>query len=270
MRQRLESAGLADCRKQRAHIDARRGQQRFAHRHIWREGGRVLPVEPALFDQLAHQRIAVGMNARGGKPQQHVTFFQRGRRQQRAAFGSPYGKPRKIVIPRCIHARHFRRLAADQRAIGDAATLGNAFDHLGGGLDIERAGGEIVEKEQRLGALNHEIVDAHGNEVDAHGIVFFSVDGDLQLCAHAVIGGNQNRVGKACRLEVEQSAKPADLAIGTGTQRRFDRRLDTRDQLIAGIDVDTGLRVGHALPVVSVGSFFGRTAAHGPYCPLKA
>ena len=37
------------------------------------------------------------------------------------------------------------------------------------GGDIELAGGEVVEEEQRLGALDDDVVDAHGDEVDADG-----------------------------------------------------------------------------------------------------
>ena len=39
-------------------------------------------------------------------------------------------------------------------------------------------------------------------------------DGDLELGADAVIGGDQHRIGEARRLEVEQPAEAADLAVG--------------------------------------------------------
>jgi hypothetical protein len=40
----------------------------------------------------------------------------------------------------------------------------------GGGVDVEAAGGEVVEEEQRLGALADEVVDAHRHEVDAEAV----------------------------------------------------------------------------------------------------
>ncbi len=93
------------------------------------------------------------------------------------------------------------RLAADQRAARLAAAGRNAADDRGTLIGIELAGGEIVEEEQRLGTLDHQIVDAHGDEVDADGVVLVGVDGDLQLGADAVIGGNEDRIGEACGLE---------------------------------------------------------------------
>ncbi len=42
------------------------------------------------------------------------------------------------------------------------------------------------------------------------------VNRNLQLGADAVIGRNQNRIGEASRLEVEQTTKAANFTIGTG------------------------------------------------------
>jgi hypothetical protein len=47
------------------------------------------------------------------------------------------------------------------------AALGDAFDDPRGGIDLQLAGGEIVEKEERLGPLADQVVDAHGDQVDA-------------------------------------------------------------------------------------------------------
>ena len=59
---------------------------------------------------------------------------------------------------------------------------------------IELAGGEIVEEEQRLGALHDEVVDAHGDEIDADRVVDAGLDGDLELGADAVVGGDQDGI----------------------------------------------------------------------------
>jgi hypothetical protein len=111
---------------------------------------------------------------------------------------------------------------------------------IGALVGIELAGGEIVEEEQRLGALHDEVVDAHGDEVDADRVVDAGVDGDLQLGADAVIGRDQDRVGEAGGLEVEQAAEAADLAIGAGPAGGAHQRLDLLDHQVAGIDVDAG------------------------------
>ena len=84
---------------------------------------------------------------------------------------------------------------------------------------IELAAGEIVEKEQRLGALHDEIVDRHGDEIDADRVVARGLDGDLDLGADAVGRGDQERIGEAGGLEVEQAAEAADLGVGARRAR---------------------------------------------------
>ena len=112
---------------------------------------------------------------------------------------------------------------------------------------IELAGGEVVEEEQRLGALHHEIVDRHGDEIDADGVVEAGLDRDLDLGADAVVGGDQHRVLEARALEVEQSAEAADLGVGAGPRGRLHQRLDQLHHAVAGVDIDAGLRIGEAL-----------------------
>ena len=211
--QRLQRAGLADRLQQRLHIDARRRHQHVGERAFAEGGGRV-PGKARERNDLAHQRIAVRMHAGGGEAEDDVALCNVAGRQQLPALGSADGEACEIVVAAGIHARHFGRLAADQRAARLAATGRNAADDGRTLVRIELAGGEIVEEEQRLGALHDEIVDAHGNEVDADRVVLVGVDGDLQLGADAVIGGNEDRIGETGRLQVEQAAEAADLAVG--------------------------------------------------------
>jgi hypothetical protein len=56
----------------------------------------------------------------------------------------------------------------------------------------EPADGKIIKKKQRLGTLNDDIVDAHGHQIDAHGVVFVHHEGDLELGAHTVGGTHQH------------------------------------------------------------------------------
>ncbi len=117
-------------------------------------------------------------------------------------------------------AGHLGGLAADERRAGEPAALGDAGDDGGAGGRIEPAGGEIVEEEQRLGALDDQVVDAHRDEVDADGVENAGVDGDLELGADAVGRGDQQRVAVAGGLEVEEAAEAAELA-----DRRRARRV---------------------------------------------
>ena len=69
-------------------------------------------------------------------------------------------------------------------------------------------------------------------------------DGDLELGADAVVGGDQDRVLEAGRLQIEQPAETAEVGIGAGPARRSRQRLDRFDQRVAGIDIDAGLAIG--------------------------
>ena len=72
---------------------------------------------------------------------------------------------------------------------------------------IEFGGCQIVEEEKRFGALNDEVVDAHGDEVDADRIVEARLDGDLEFGSNAVVAGNKDGILKAGTLQVEKGRR---------------------------------------------------------------
>ena len=85
-----------------------------------------------------------------------------------------------------------------------------------------RAGRQVVEEEQRLGALHQDVVDAVVHQVDADGVVPARQEGHLQLGADAVGAGHQNRLTKTAGFELEQPTERADVgqdARGEGRTR---------------------------------------------------
>ena len=89
---------------------------------------------------------------------------------------------------------HLAASAADQRAAGLLAALGDAADHPHRHRGIQLAAGEIVEEEERLGALHEHVIHAHRDEVDADTVVAVEQEGELQLGANAVGAGDENRL----------------------------------------------------------------------------
>ena len=142
-----------------------------------------------------------------------------------------------------IDAGHFRGFAADERTARFAARRGDTADDGRPDLRVELAAGEVVKKEQRLGALDYKIVDRHGNEVDPDCGVPRRLDSDLDLGADAICCGDQDRVGKACGFEVEKAAEAADLGVRPGSRSLAQQRLDQIDHAVARIDVDSSGRV---------------------------
>ena len=121
----------ADRRQQRLHVDARRLEQGLASDR--RRMARRVVAEAAALHDAAHQREAVGMQRRS-RPGRARRRPARCRRAAAAASRStaPTREAREIVVAVGIHAGHLRRLAADQRAAGAPAALGDAGDDRGG------------------------------------------------------------------------------------------------------------------------------------------
>ena len=157
---------------------------------------------------------------------------------------TPTAKPTRSNSPGLHGAGVLGHLAADQRAAGLAAALGHALDQLLDVVGVELADRDVVEEEQRLGALAHEVVDAHGHEVDADGVEPAGGLGDQRLGADAVGGRHQHRVAVAVVGEAEQPAEPADVADDLGPEGGAHLVLDALDGFLAGGDVDARGLVG--------------------------
>jgi hypothetical protein len=126
-----------------------------------------------------------------------------------------------------------------------ASALGGLAASGSGGTALTSASGASALG--GLAALHDDVIDAHGDEVDADRVKLCGFDGDLQLGSDAVIGGDKDGVGKAGRLEVEQPAETADFAVGAGPARRAHHRLDFLDEQIAGVYVDASLGIGETV-----------------------
>jgi hypothetical protein len=104
------------------------------------------------------------------------------------------------------------------------------------------AASEVIQEKQRFGALYQDVVDAHGNQILADGVVLVHLECQLQLGADAVGAGNQHRLAIVFR-QFHQRAEAADTAQHFRAQRAFGVGLDALHQGIAGIDIDAGIAV---------------------------
>src|SRR5699024_10353606 len=103
-------------------------------------------------------------------------------------------------------------LAAHQGRPRLDAAFGHALDQV---RDLFRhvfAAGDVIQKDQGLGAGADDVVDAHGHAVDDHGVVPVQQHGDAQLGAHAVGARDQHRVLDAGAVQLKQAAKAAQAA----------------------------------------------------------
>ena len=187
------------------------------------------------------------MDARAGQPQQHVARCYLVTGQLLAAFDRADAETRQIIVSGRIHSRHFRRFAADQRAASDSAALGDPGDNPGRDTIVELAGRKIIKEEQRFCTLHDQIVDAHGDQIDADLVMPVMIDRQFDLGADPVIGGNQQWVRVTGGARIEKSAKAAQFRICTGPGGRFGQWSDRLDERVSSRNRDARLGIAVAV-----------------------
>src|SRR5690606_24030418 len=120
----------------------------------------VFDVGTGHFDDLADQRVAVGVRAGRRQGEQGIAGSDFGAVDDFGFFHDADAEAGQVVVFAFVHARHFSGFAAHQGAAGQFAAGTDAGHDLGRGFDVEFAGGVVVEEEQRLGAAHHQVVDA--------------------------------------------------------------------------------------------------------------
>jgi hypothetical protein len=78
------------------------------------------------------------------------------------------------------------------------------------------------------------------------------LDRDFNFGADPIIGGDQERITKARRLEIENAAEAADFGVGTTPPCGAHNRLDFSNHRIARIDIDAGTGIGEAFPICHI------------------
>ena len=193
---------------------------------------------------LAHQGEAVGVDAGGGQSHQYVAGGQLFAVNDLFLIHDAHREAGQIVLVHGIEAGHLGGLAAHQGALGLAAALGDAGDDVSDAGGVVLAAGDIVQEEHGGGAAAHNVVDAHGHTVDAHGVVLVHQEGQLQLGAHTVGAGDQHRLFHAGQIGGKHTAEAAQSAHDAGDVGGLYHGLDALDRLISGGDVHAGGGVG--------------------------
>ena len=163
-------------------------------------------------EQLASQRVAVGVQAIGEQPHNDVPDFDGLARHDSFAFDHANDEAGQIIFALSVEAGHLGRLAANQGAAIVLAGLSQAFDYFLRHFGLKLAGGQVVHEEQRRGALHRDVVDAMVDQVAAHGVVNVHLEGDFELCAHTIDARDQHGIEIFLGVDGKQATEPADLA----------------------------------------------------------
>jgi len=154
VRHPLDVAFGQEC-QHRLDIDARRLEQRFAQRALAGDAGDLLrEIGVRALEDAADQRKAVGMRAAGREPEQDVAGGNPAAIDRARFLDDADGESGEVVFAGDECLRMLGGLAAGQRASGLLAALRNAADDFAGNGDVERLADVVIEKEQRLGALD--------------------------------------------------------------------------------------------------------------------
>ena len=227
-------------RQQRFYVDGGRRHQGAAECAAL-EG--AVEVGTAVADDAADQRVAVGMRPTRADADHHVAGADAAPVEDLAFFHHAHGEAGEVVFAVGVHARHLGCLSTDECTAGLFAASGNAAHHCCGHIHVQLAAGEVVEKEQRFGALHQDVVDRHCHQIDAHRVVCAQLEGQLELGANTVSTRDQYGLAVLGR-QTAQRAEATDAGHHLRPQGAFGQRLDALDEFIASVDVDAGVAVG--------------------------
>ena len=153
------------------------------------------------------------------------------------------GEARKVVVVGGHGAGVLGGLAADERAAGLHAALRHAGDERRDLLRLVLANGDVVEEEDGLCAAADDVVDAHGDAVDADGVVLVHQLRDALLRAHAVRARDEHGLAHTGKIRCEQAAKAADIGHNAWDHGALDVLFHQLDALVAGLDIHAGVTV---------------------------
>ena len=208
-------------------------------------------------NDLSYQGKTIGVRAAGRQRDQGISVGDMAAINDLVLLHDAHAEPRQVVVTAIVHAGHFRSLAAHQCAAGQFTAPADAGNHFCGDINIEFAGGVIIQEQQRLGSHDRNIVAAHGDQVDADRIVAIRHHSEPQFGPHSI--GARHQHGLVISLGyLNQGAKAAYTPHDLGSACCCGDFFQTVHQLIAGIDVNTGVAIGQ-------GGAVGRVV-HGCWC----
>ena len=188
--------------QQGLHVNACRRQQGLTELLPRCEGRGIGQRQAARGQDAPHQGKSVRMHPGRPKPDQHITC-RNVCGQQPPAFGGPHGKPGQIIIIGGIHPRHFGGFAPHQGTARLPAAFRDAGDHGARLGQLQLSGGEIIQEEQRLGPLHHQVIDTHRHQINADRVMNARFNRNPQLGAHAIGGRHQHGISEARRFGVK-------------------------------------------------------------------
>jgi hypothetical protein len=239
---RADAHAALQERQHRTRVDPRGLEQLVGDRAPEAGDQRVDRQSHHVEDDPAGQAVPVRVQAGGRQAKHHVAGLHGGAVDDPGALHHTHRKAGQVVLARRVQVRQLGRLAPHQRAAGLSAPLGDPGHHPLDARRLDARGADVVQEVERLGAVHEHVVDPHGDQVDADGVVAIRLEGDLELAADAVGRRDQHRLRVAGR-HPDERGEGADAAEDLGTVRAARQRRDAAHGLVAGLDVHPGRAV---------------------------
>ena len=151
---------------------------------------------------------------------------------------------REVVLVGPHQVAVLGRLAAHQGRTGLCAAGGDPGDDRRDPLGHDLPAGHVILEEEWFGAAGHQVVDDHGDQVDAHGVVPVQGAGQRDLRTDAIGGGGQEGAPVRRGVQSEQPGETAQAADDLRAVGLLHGRTHERDRALARVDVDAGPGIG--------------------------
>ncbi len=126
------------------------------------------------------------MGAAGGECNQRVARLHTTAVDNVGALHNAHTKARQIVILTLVHPGHFSGFTAHECGTCELTAFADTGHNRCGHVDIQFAGGVVIEKKQRFSAHDGDVVAAHGHEVNAYGVMDTQIHRQLQFGTYAI------------------------------------------------------------------------------------
>src|SRR5262245_45656257 len=239
VRQALDHAVVFDQPFERGQIAFMGLQQLFGDGAA--EFGHILVefISGGAEEQLARQAVPVGVQTRRRQPDHYVALRDARAVDDPVAVDHADDEAREVVFAVGVKSGHLGRLAPEQRAIALTAAGRQPVDNLGDDVGVELARGDVIEEEERPGALNQNVVDAVRHKVVTDRVVDARGERHFQLGADPVAARDQNRLARVGENAVEHPSEAAYFGKDVLVERRARQLLDLLGRHVRRVDVDS-------------------------------
>ena len=231
------------------HVQTHTGVQPCGFQQLLAEGspelGHFAAELPAgVGDDLADERVSVGMQARGRHGHQDVAAPNPVRTEDLAGLHDSRGRTRHVVVVRAHQTGVLRGLSAQQRHTNGLAGLRHAPDDIGDAFGHHPAAGDVVGHEQWAGTHHDDVVHHHGHQILPDGVVDAQRLRDRDLGSDAVRGGGEQRPAVLLeRGDIHQPGEAPDAPEDCGGHRPSHGCLHEVDRPVPRRGVHSGRRV---------------------------